>query len=174
MPTFDVSIGGVHRYRLQATNEQYALHEAAVRMGYVDADDMRTKAPEELGELAAKRVHGALFGTMRELKDAVSEARERSLRDSHKACGRRGFHQSRGAWIIVTHPTRGEHLIGAGQMQWDGTMRQLARVVEDAQADGADSVQIEGGHDFAATMDGHREGDYEAYSGEWAVTVWEA
>lgn len=63
MPTFDVSLGGQHRFRLQATNEQYALHEAALRLGYVDADDMREKAPGKLAELqdAAAKARSAAW-----------------------------------------------------------------------------------------------------------------
>lgn len=108
--------------------------------------------------------------TLAQIKQEVSAGYQDALASARRACGR-GIYRSRGKWIVVTDCAHG---IGHGEMEWDGTKKQLDRIVaEYTGKQGIDGIYIDGGIDFGENFAAFDEGWYEPWVGEYSVTIWQ-
>ena len=109
--------------------------------------------------------------TFSEIKEAVVSARAAARKEAHRNCGR-GFLFSRGSSLRAVD-AKGDLVLGeAESWSWDGTKRDLERAVEEAKQAGAVELSIEGGWDWAATMQDKTDGAHDPWVGEWAVIIW--
>lgn len=82
-----------------------------------------------------------------------------------------GTFRSRGRWLRVM---AGDNpVVESGMIQFDGTQRQLNRIVAEYTAmPEVTEVYIEGGVDWAASVRAMCEYDYEPWVADWSVTIW--
>jgi hypothetical protein len=101
-----------------------------------------------------------------DIKNEVQEKYQEALRSAEKSCGR-GIFRSRGKWIIVPEK------IGEGEMEWDGTKKQLTKIIGEYTNDkSVGKIYIEGGINFGENFQAFDEGWYEPFVEEYSVIVW--
>jgi hypothetical protein len=102
-----------------------------------------------------------------DIKKEVQDKYNEALAGARKDCGR-GIYRSRGKWIVVTEK------IGAGELEWNGTKKQLVEVVaEYAGKEGVNGIYIDGGIDFGENFAAFEEGWHEAWVADYSVAIWE-
>jgi hypothetical protein len=105
------------------------------------------------------------------LNAAISLGYQGALKDAKRG-GPRGCYRSRGKWVVVTRKDGGEPLVAMGALEWKGTKKQfdslLAEYGENPLVAG---LFIEGGVDYAASVNDFTDGCYDPWVSEWSVTV---
>ena len=114
----------------------------------------------------------AMPGTLADLQADCSRAYQLAHRESVRACGRRGFHRSRGRWVVIIGAN--DTIVGNGEWEWHGTAKQLAEVMRYAFSPDVTGIYIEGGLDFAETMQDMTDGFYDPWTAQWTVPLYEA
>lgn len=120
-------------------------------------------------------MEGVVFGSLKELNEAVREAREAARVEAWRGCGRRGFLQSRGAEWVVSD-SRGDKLNEGGVHIWDGSKKGMESDLSSLlkRYPGAAEAWLEGGFNWAASLGEMSDGSYDPLVSEWAVKVWVA
>jgi len=104
-----------------------------------------------------------------DLRVDCSREYQSALREAYRTTGR-GFHRSRGRYIVVT--IRSDALVDFGEWEWRGTAKQLREVMHYASNPDVTGIYIEGGVDFAATLRDFEDGAYEPWVAEWSITLY--
>lgn len=114
------------------------------------------------------------FPSMAALQEAIRAARSEAEREARESCGRGGFLQSRGSYLRGTNSTGGEPLWAADTYPL-GTWKELQVSLADVAANRPeiDAVIVQGGFNWAATMQNLRDGAYDVLVSEWEVRIWE-
>lgn len=114
---------------------------------------------------------GSVYTTLTDVKAACSGGYQDALKDAKRNCGG-GSYYSRGKHFRAL---RNDELV-AGEAecwQWDGTLKSLIEAIDEARLHyKADVLAIEGGIDYALNPRDYKDGAYDPWVGEWAVTVW--
>lgn len=113
------------------------------------------------------------FESIRDLKDAVREARSKAEREARQKCGP-GWLFSRGAWVIGLSFKEGDPVWGDGMLPFAGTYKQMDDLLHDvvaSQPQRIDEIRIEGGFNWSASLADYYE-NYEPWVSEWSILVW--
>ena len=114
---------------------------------------------------------GTRFATVSTLKEQCSTAYQNALAEARRNIGR-GFFRSRGKSVRGVD-ARGEIVFGeADSVIWDGSAKDLNRVIRLAIDAGAVNVSIDGGVDYSDYFAGFDDGNYDAWVTDWSVDVY--
>lgn len=113
------------------------------------------------------------FENLRDLKDAVEDAREGAVREAED-CAPCAF--SRGTFL-ATADLRGDQCSPSPEADcpgWRGTWKEIVELVNDVQANHphVGEVYISGGYDGAESPRDYRDDIYEPWVSSWLVSVW--
>lgn len=108
-----------------------------------------------------------------DFKELVKAARAKAQAEAKFHCGK-GFIRSRGTFVIICVGSEVLDSYSSGVTDWKGTLTHLRQcwldVIKDHPADKI-HMSIDGGFDFAETLQGFDEGWYEPWVSDWEVEV---
>jgi hypothetical protein len=109
--------------------------------------------------------------TYKQINELCSASYQEALAGAKKELGK-GCFRSRGRWVIVTRKDGGEPFVSNGQLEWNGTKKQLdSLTAEYANNPLVSGIYIDGGVDYGESVQAFTDGWYDPWVAEWSVEV---
>ncbi|MBI9060252.1 MAG: hypothetical protein JEZ01_20970 [Labilibaculum sp.] len=109
-----------------------------------------------------------LFDSLADIKDEVSEAYQEALRQARRNIGK-GIYMSRGRELSFLVNGKDD----PRREEWNGTLKQLKSFIDEAILSNAPDVMIDGGINYAESIQDYKDGSYDPWVEEWSITIWE-